>query len=109
MEKAVDIAPVPQVLCGHAGPPPGQGPFISIRLTITGDRVQSASYETYQCPGCQACAKAICALATGKTIVEAGAIKHPDLLAAVGPLPRHRAHCYGLALLALTDALRQAV
>ena len=108
MEKALDVAPVPRVLKGHAGPPPGQGPYISLRLTLLGDVITSAVYETYQCPGCHACGKAIVDLATGKTLAEARTLAHSDIAARVGPLPRHRQLCYGLAVLALSIALDQA-
>lgn len=90
---------------GHAGSMPGQGPFIRVTLGADHAVIRDASYETYQCPGCVACGKAICDLATGKGLTDARSLKHADLLAKVGPLPRHRQICYGLALLALQDAL----
>jgi len=92
-------------LTGHSGNPPGQGPFITLHLTIAGSRVTAASYETYQCPGCHACGKAICELVAGKTIEEARALKRDDVALLVGPLPKHRQLCYSLAILALSDAL----
>jgi NifU-like protein involved in Fe-S cluster formation len=95
----------PRTLTGHAGNPPGQGPFITLRLVVEGDVIRSATYETYPCPGCQACGRAIVALSKGKTLSEARALKHEDVVRAVGPLPKHRQICYGLAILALADAL----
>lgn len=107
MEKVEDTTSEPglRVVCGHAGATPGQGPFISIRLTIVGERVSSATFESYPCPGGHACGKAICELATGLSLAEAGEIKHATLAGRVGPLPRHRQAAYGLALLALSNAL----
>jgi len=92
---------------GHAGNQPGNGPFLDMTLHVVGTTVREASYETYQCPGCHACGKAICEMVLGKDVEEAGTIQHDALVSRVGPLPRHRAICYGLALLALDDALRR--
>ncbi len=91
---------------GHGGNPPGQGPFITLRLRVNEAAIVEAAYETYQCPGCHACGKAICELVTGKSIEEAQAIRHELVVSRVGPLPLHRRHCYGLGGLALADALR---
>jgi NifU-like protein involved in Fe-S cluster formation len=90
---------------GHSGNPPGQGPFMEVTLHVSGGIVLEATYETYPCPGCTACGKAICELSSGKTIDEVRAITHPVLVERVGTLAAHRRICYGLALLALTDAL----
>jgi NifU-like protein involved in Fe-S cluster formation len=92
---------------GHAGNPPGQGPFIDVTLAVLGDVIREAHYETYQCPGCQACGQAVVALVTGKSLSDARALRHEDVVNRVGPLAKHRQICYGLALLALDDALKQ--
>jgi len=90
---------------GHSGNAPGQGPFMKIHLSVGHGIICEATYETYQCPGCVACGKAICAMVAGRSLNQAAAVKHEDLANVVGPLPRHRVICYGLALLALADAL----
>lgn len=92
---------------GRSGSPPGQGPFLNIEVCVEDGSVKEATYETFQCPGCHACGKALCGLVSGKSLDDARAIKHEDLVAQVGPLPAHRRICYGLALLALSDALGQ--
>jgi NifU-like protein involved in Fe-S cluster formation len=96
-----------QRVTGRGGNPPGQGPFINVTLRVVSGTIAEATFETYQCPGCIACGKAICELVRGKTLEAAGTIRHPELLQVVGPLPKHRQICYGLALVALDDALRQ--
>ncbi len=96
---------VERIVTGHGGNPPGQGPFMALTLMIQDGVIRKASYETYQCPGTHACGKAICGMVTGRTVEEAGTIRHESLENQVGPLPPHRRHCYGLALLALADAL----
>lgn len=92
---------------GRAGNPPGQGPFLWVHLDVVGTSIQKAAYETYQCPGCIACGQAIVALVSGKTIEEAEAVKHDHVVERVGPLAPHRRVCYGLAVLALDDALNR--
>jgi NifU-like protein len=101
----VSESPLVQEVMGRSGNDPGQGPFMHLRLSISERVIREGCYDTYQCPGCHACGKAILELLTGKTVEEARAIRHEDLVSRVGPLPRHRQICYGLALLALTDAL----
>lgn len=90
---------------GHAGNSPGQGPFIKIHLLVAEGVIREANYETYQCPGCHACGKAIVELVTGKSVDAARTLVHADLVGKVGPLPKHRQICYGLTLLALNSAL----
>ncbi len=94
-----------QSVSGHGGNPPGQGPFITLRLRVRERMIEDATYETYPCPGCHACGKAICDLVAKKRVEAAEAIRHDHLVERVGPLPSYRRHCYGLALLALADAL----
>ena len=89
---------------GHSGNTPGQGPFMEIHLHILQGIIQKASYETYHAR--RPCLwKGHLRLVTGRTIEYGGAITHSTFAERVGPLPRHRQLCYGLALLALDDAL----
>jgi len=78
-----------------------------VTLELEGSNIRGASYDTYQCPGCVACGQAIVAIVTGKSVDQARAIKHEDLVKYVGPLPRHRQICYGLTVLALAEAVKQ--
>lgn len=92
---------------GHGGPPPGQGPFMKVTLRVEEGVIREAGYETYQCPACHDCGKALTAMVKGKGLQEAGSVKWEHLVERVGPLPRATRHCYGLALLALADALKK--
>ena len=96
-----------QRVTGRSGNPPGQGPFIHVTLRVSKGIVAEATYETYQCPGCVACGKALCELVTGLHLEQAAKVTHAVLVERVGPLPKHRQHCYVLALLALADAVKQ--
>ena len=109
MQQEPSAAPALKRAIGHAGNPPGQGPFMRVTLVAEGGVIREASYETYQCPGCVACGQAMVAMTSGKTLQEAGAIRHDDLVLRVGPLPRHRQICYGLTLFALDEALKKLI
>ena len=78
-----------------------------VTLGVENGTIREATYETYQCPGCVACGRAIVAMAVGRTLDGARGIRHDDLVARVGALPRYRQICYGLTLLALAEALNQ--
>ncbi len=99
------LTTVERIVTGHGGNPPGQGPFITLRLLIQQRVIEEATYETYQCPGSHACGRALCEMLKGSSVEQARAIRHEALVERVGPLPSHRRHCYGLTLLALADAL----
>jgi len=97
---------VPHVV-GHAGKPPGQGPFLRVYLVVEDGVIREAAHETYGCPACIACAHAVCELARGRTVEEAGRIDEAALTERVGQLPRQKRHCLGLAVGALRDALEK--
>lgn len=78
-----------------------------ITLGVENGVISHASYETYQCPGCVACGRAIVDMIQGKSMDEARAIRHDDVVARVGPLEPHRRICYGLAVVALSNALAE--
>jgi NifU-like protein involved in Fe-S cluster formation len=105
--KLTPSAAVERTVTGRAGNPPGNGPFLHVTLQVSGEIIASASYETYQCPGCHACGKAISVMVAGKRLAQAAEITRPMVVEFVGPLAKHRQICYGLALLALDDALGQ--
>ena len=93
---------------GRCGNLPGQGPFMEVSLSLARGVIAGAKYETFQCSACHACGKAICRRVQGRTPEEARSITWDLLVREVGePLPRGKRHCYGLALLALEDALNR--
>lgn len=78
---------------------------MDLTIQVVDNLIREATYATYQCPGAHACGKALCELIRGKSPEEANEITHPTLTERVGPLPPNRRMCYGLALLALSNAL----
>ena len=92
MEGANAIDATKRVV-GHGGNPPGQGPFMRVTIEVQGGVIGHAAYETYLCPACHACGKALCAMVTGRSVADAKAIDRAALAARVGPLPRAKAIC----------------
>lgn len=107
MQQEPGAAPTILRATGHAGNPPGQGPFMRISLGVSGGVVREAAYETYQCPGCVACGQGMVSLVKDRPLEEVRGIRHEHLVAQVGPLPKHRQICYGLAVLALDESLKR--
>ena len=92
---------------GHAGKPPGQGPYIEISLSVSSDGSLDAAFQTFGCPACIACSEAVCVLARGRRVEEARLIDASSIVARVGELPRVKRHCIALALAALNNALNE--
>jgi len=90
---------------GHAGRTPGQGPYAEIFLTCIDGIVKEATYKTYGCPACDTCSGVVCALVTNRNVAQGWEINEKIIEERVGPLPRSKRHCYGLAVDALEDAL----
>lgn len=90
---------------GHAGGEPGQGPFMNVTLHVMGGVIQKATYETYLCPSCHDCGKAVCAMVLGRELAVTRGVNRVSVAARVGPLPRGKEICYSLAAAALADAL----
>ncbi|NUM33089.1 MAG: iron-sulfur cluster assembly scaffold protein [Candidatus Brocadiae bacterium] len=95
------------IVKGHAGKPPGQGPYIAIYLVVGKDTIEDATFQTYGCPACIACSQAICQMVKGLHCFQIKEIRQEHLLERVGPLPREKRHCASLAIEALKDALQK--
>lgn len=96
--------PTPRYV-GHAGNPPGQGPYIEIHLSLSPTGLILSAFKTYGCPACIACSQTVCALVRGRSVAEARAVGESALKERVGELPRAKRHCIGFALEALRRAL----
>jgi NifU-like protein involved in Fe-S cluster formation len=90
---------------GHSGHSPGQGPFMNVTLTVADGAILEATYETYLCPSCHDCGKAVCAMVKGVKVDVARGVNRDTIAARVGPLPRAKQICYSLAAVALAEAL----
>ena len=92
---------------GVAGTP-GQGPHMVMVLKWDGDVIAEASYLTYGCPVAHTCGTYVAQAVEGKTAGEATTIDEAAVISAVGQMPLGRAHCPGLAVTSLRNALQQA-
>lgn len=99
------MAPSTETVMGHAGNPPGHGPYMRLHLTFQGDVIHDARVETYPCPVSERCGQAVCSLVKGQSIEGAWSIDYQTLLMAASPVPTSKRHCVNLALEALAEAL----
>jgi Mrp family chromosome partitioning ATPase len=77
---------------------------MEIWLGVRDGRIHAATFATEGCASSQACGSVATCLAEGKSVTEARALGHKEILDALGGLPRESEHC---ALLA-ADALKAA-
>ena len=89
---------------GTAGVP-GDGPYMRIWLTMEGETIVRAGFETYGCPAAIACGSLLTMLAAGRGRAAALAVTSRDLALVLGGLPEGKEHCADLATEALRDAL----
>lgn len=80
---------------------PGQGPFMTVILHVTDNKVDDARYQTYNCPAAEACGEFVAAWVLGKTIEEASMLTDRIITDAIGSMPLGREHCTGLAVNAI--------
>ena len=84
---------------------PGGGPYVLFWLTVAGDTVAKASYETYGCPAAVACASLSAQIAPGRTISQLMQLEAADLERLLGGLPEGKGHCSMMAIQAIQRAL----
>lgn len=86
---------------------PACGDVLMLTLKIADDRVEDIRFLARGCVCSMACGSALTELVKGKTIEQARALKHEDVIAAVGSLPAASTHAAHLAIDALSAALDQ--
>ena len=94
----------PKFTAGQIGIP-GQGPFMTVVLTLSGDTIVDAKFETYPCPAASACGDFVTTWIEGKKLSDIPGLTEETLLASTGPMPLGREHCPKLAVDAMHDAL----
>ena len=100
--------PAEYAAVGQAGAP-GEGPFLTIYLSVEGERIVSAHFVTYGCPSAVACGSFVCGWAEGKTLPRASALDADSLMTVLGGLPLGKEHAAQLAITALRRAVEQIV
>ncbi len=91
-------------VAGQVGEP-GQGPYMTVWITVADGRITVARYATYPCPIAHGCGGWLCRWLPTRTLAEAAAITAEDLRCVLGGLPLGKEHCADLAIEALRDAL----
>ncbi len=81
--------------------------FIKVEKDKKGvDKIKDISFKTMGCVAAIASSDAVCELAKGKTLKEAGKINKKNILAKVGKLPQIKHHCSILGEEALLAAIK---
>ena len=90
---------------GLAGAP-GEGPHFHLWLTIQGQEIAGAAYNTYGCLAAIASGEMLCLLLVGRSIEQAQQLTPELLTRAMQGLPEGKEHCPQLAISALRQATR---
>jgi nitrogen fixation protein NifU and related proteins len=90
---------------GHAALNGACGDRMEVFLRLDGDCIERATFLTDGCGPTVACGSKLTAMAVGKTLDEAAAIRAADLVAALDGLPEEHVHCASLAV----NTLRLAI
>jgi NifU-like protein involved in Fe-S cluster formation len=80
---------------------------MTIVLTLDGETITDAKFQTYPCPAASACGTFVTTWAEGKTLSDIRALTAEILLEHTGQMPLGREHCPGLAVDAMHDAARR--
>jgi len=90
---------------GHAAMNGACGDRMEMFLRINGQQIERVTFLTDGCGPTVACGSMLTALAVGKTLEQAAAIRAMDLVAALDGLPEGHVHCASLAV----NTLRLAI
>lgn len=91
-------------ISGQVGTP-GEGPYLQLKLDWEGGVIQTARFQTYNCPIAIACGSWLVTWIEGKTVAQVSALNPNDLVLLLGGLPPGKAHCAELAVGALQSAV----
>src|SRR5688572_27638862 len=86
---------------------PGEGPYMILTLSIEGDMIIDAAYQTYGCPAAMASGSITASILKGRTVQQALTVTAKDIDLLLGGLPEGKGHCADLAVTALQTALRK--
>jgi len=84
---------------------PGEGPHFHLWLTLDGEQIVGAAYNTYGCLAAIASGEMLCLLLVGRSIEQAQQLTPALLTRAMQGLPEGKEHCPQLAISALHVAL----
>ncbi len=87
---------------------PGAGPYLQIAISLGGDCIREAWFDTYGCPAAVACGSWLTQWIEGKPLMTVCKIEAHDLMLLLGGLPLGKEHCSVLAVEALQSAIKHA-
>ena len=93
-----------QTLSGYATGPGGAG-FVRLQLSISGDRIAGATWESNGCPAAHKASNGLATFLRGRTLEQASRIEPNDLLILIGGLPDGKGQYATIAVDALQNAL----
>ena len=82
------------------------GDIMKMYLDIENDVIKDVKFETFGCGSAIASSSMATVMIKGKTVEEALAITHKDVVDALGGLPAHKLHCSVLAEEAIKSAVK---
>jgi NifU-like protein involved in Fe-S cluster formation len=78
---------------------------MTIVLTLDGETITGAKFQTYPCPAASACGNFVTTWAEGKTLSEIPNLTEEILVAFTGSMPLGREHLPGLSISTLRNCL----
>lgn len=82
------------------------GDVMNFYIKIKNNKIIDISYKTFGCVAAMTASEALCVIAKGKTIEQAGKIAADDILKHLGGLPHIKKHCSVLGMQGLQAAIK---
>ena len=87
----------------------GDGPFVTIWLTVSEGAVLAASFNSHGCPAAVASADTIAEVCIGRSLVLLATVEPADVMRILGGLPEGKEECAVLAVAALRAAIKNGL
>lgn len=84
---------------------PGRSGYLVLHLSVSENLVVQARFQSHQCGATVASGSVLTELIVGRTLDQCRTLESDELLSALGGLPPDKAHCAGMAMRALREAL----
>lgn len=82
---------------------------MQIWVKLDGERLACCTFYTDGCGATIACGSRLTKMATGLTVEDAMDLRPEDIISSLGGLPEEHIHCASLSIIALRNALRDAL
>jgi len=89
---------------GEAGNPIC-GDVMKVYIKVKNSKIIDICFQTFGCPAAIASSDAMCELALGKTLAEAGKIASKEIVEKLGGMPKIKTHCSVLGMQTLKKAI----